>query len=101
MPGASSWQPQRDQTIHLAEFEDAVTSEARSIFLVMNYVVLTLDDEMYGTRALDNQVKTLSNRKSKAEGCIADVIADALFRIAFTVRFRRRGDKQVHSRRAT
>ena len=94
-PGASSWQPQRDQTIHLTEFEDAVTSEARSIFLIMNFLFLTLDDEMYGTRARDNQVKALSDRKSKAEGCIADVVADALFRIAFSVRFRRRGDKQV------
>ena len=45
-----------------------------------------------GTRAADNQVKTISNRKTDGEGHVADVLADALFRVVMQMRFRRRHD---------
>lgn len=54
-------------------------------------MVATLDDETYGCRAKDNQVKTLNNRKADAEGYCADVLADVCFRAPLGLRLRRRG----------
>lgn len=39
----------------------------------------TLDDDLSGTRAVDNQVKMLSSRKADREGHCSDAIADDLF----------------------
>lgn len=50
---------------------------------------------MYGTRASDNQVETLSARKEDREGHCADALADALFRITLMVIFRRRRETQA------
>lgn len=63
---------------------------------------MTLDDELFGTRTGDNQLKTLSNRKAVAdkEGHMADVVCDALFRTALGIRFRRRGISQAQNVRA-
>ena len=54
----------------------------------------TLDDDLYGARASDNQVKTLSARKADREGNTADAMADALFRVTLMIMFRRRGEGQ-------
>ena len=61
------------------------------MFVSPVYTLATLDDNVYGSRAVDNQVKTLNSRKADREGHAADAIADALFRITIMVRFRRRG----------
>ena len=58
------------------------------------YTFATLDDDLYGTRARDNHVKTLSARKADREGHTANAVADALFRVTLMVRFRRRGEWQ-------
>ena len=58
------------------------------------YTFKTLDDDLYGTRARDNQVKKLSARKADREGHTADAFADALFKVSLMVRFRRRGESQ-------
>ena len=55
---------------------------------------MTLDDDLFGTRARDNQVKKLSNRKADKEGHCADVVSDAIFRIVLGLRFSRRGESQ-------
>lgn len=64
------------------------------MFFIPNFLFSRLDDDLYGTRAKDNQVKTLSSRKADEEGHVADAIADALFRITLCLRFRRRGESQ-------
>lgn len=51
------------------------------ICFVPLYQLLTLDDDIFGTRAVDNQVKSLSSRKNEIEGHTADSILDALFRV--------------------
>jgi hypothetical protein len=56
--------------------------------------MLTLDDDLYGTRASDNQVKKLSCRKADKEGHCAIEVASALFRSTMGVRFMRRGENQ-------
>lgn len=53
-----------------------------------------LEDDLVGTLAQDNQVKTLSARKTDREGHLADVVADALFNAVMSVRFRQRAEKQ-------
>lgn len=58
---------------------------------------VTLDDDQFGARESDNQVKMLSARKADKEGHLADVIVDALFRILSAIRFRRRGESQSDS----
>ena len=42
-------------------------------------MVATLDDEMFGCHAKDNQVKMLNNQKADAEGYTADVLAEVFF----------------------
>lgn len=64
------------------------------VFIARLHQIVTLDDDLMGTRAHDNQVKTLSSRKSDKEGHLADVIADALFSAVLSVRFSRRSEGQ-------
>ena len=64
------------------------------VFFCRSFTLATLDDDLYGTRAVENQVKTLSARKVDREGHTADVIADELFKITLGIRFRRRGEGQ-------
>jgi hypothetical protein len=92
--GERTWSAQRDETQYLDSFEKAAYEMTRKVFLTPMHTFATLDDDLYGTRASDNQVKTLSMRKADREGHTADVIADALFRITLAVRFRRRGEQQ-------
>ena len=58
---------------------------------------LTLDDDLYGNRAIDNQIKTISNRNAVKEGHCADAMADPFSRLTLYVRFRRRGQLQASS----
>lgn len=88
------WASQRDSTQRLEGFERAGYDMSRNVCLSSNFTTVTVDDDLYGTRARDNQVKTLSNRKADKEGHSADVICEALFRITLGVRFRRRGESQ-------
>ena len=60
-----------------------------------SYTFATLDDDLYGIRASDNQVKTTSSRKAGKEGHCVDALADALFCVTLMVRFRRRGESQA------
>ncbi|CDF37457.1 unnamed protein product [Chondrus crispus] len=92
--GESAWSAQRDETQYLDAFEKAAYEMTRKIFLSPVHTFATLDDDLYGTRARDNQVKTLSMRKADREGHAADAIADALFCVTIAVRFRRRGEPQ-------
>jgi len=95
--GAMQWFAQRDRTRHLSEFETLAFRETKKVFFSPLQLLATLDDELHGTRAVDNQVKTLSDRKADREGHSADLVADALFRIVFAQRYRRRGEPQVDS----
>jgi hypothetical protein len=95
--GQNTWNCSRDQTALLSEFEKASFGTSCKIFLTPNHTFATLDDDLYGTRAADNQVKTLSARKDDREGYCADALADALFRITLFVRFRRRGKAQAEN----
>lgn len=89
------WAAQRDATQRLDNFERTAYEMSRNVCLSPNNTTVTLDDDLYGTRARDNQVKTLSARKADKEGHSADVICDAIFRITLGVRFRRRGETQA------
>lgn len=92
------WESQRDATHKLDGFDEREAYEmSRNISLSPNHTTVNLDDELYGTRARDNQVKKLSNRKEDKEGHSADVICDAFFRITLGVRFRRRGENQARN----
>jgi hypothetical protein len=57
-------------------------------------MAITLDDESFGCRAKDNQVKKLNPRKADKEGYACDVIADCYFRMPLGIRFSRRGESQ-------
>lgn len=92
--GQSKWVSQRDLTTLLTDFEKVAFELSIKIFFQLNFLMATLDDDLYGTRAQDNQVKTLSARKADREGHQADVLADALFHMTLALRFRRRGEKQ-------
>jgi hypothetical protein len=92
--GERNWNSQRDQTAQLEPFEHAAFHSSCKIFLQPSHSILTLDDDLYGTRASDNQVKHLSSRKADKEGHCADALAEPFTRVTVYVRFRRRGQRQ-------
>lgn len=79
---------QRDQTTQLTEFERILFTPPARIFFITLYQIVTLDDDLVGTRAADFQVKKLSPRK-----LMADVFEESLLNCVFSVRFRRRGGR--------
>ena len=78
----------------MKRFDNTAFRQTCKIFVSPTYGLSTLDDYLYHTRALENQVKTLSSRNADREGHAADAIADALFSNTLMVRFRRRGISQ-------
>lgn len=89
------WELQRDAMQTLDAFERATYKITRSIYLIRNNNMVTLDDDVYGTWAKDNQVKPMSSRKIDKEGCKADIICNALFRFTRGILFKRRIDSQT------
>lgn len=62
----------------------------RNVFYGRTQLFDTLNDNIFGTRAVDNQFKTLSNKKADRGAETSDVIADGLFRIVHGIHLRRR-----------
>lgn len=91
------WSAQRDQTRQLTEFDSIALRETRKIFFVPLHMMATLDDDLFGTRAADNQVKMLRSRKADNDRHSADAVADVLFRVILALRFRRKGEVQLVS----
>lgn len=87
--GGMTWDSERDQTQLIGEFKKLAFQATRRIFFNPNHLLATLDDELYVTRARDNQLKTLSARKDDKEGHPADVLVDAFFCRTIAIRFRR------------
>lgn len=56
--------------------------------------MLKIDDDLYGTRALENKEKSFSNIKADKQGHSAETICDALIHITLGIRFCFRGDSQ-------
>lgn len=58
---------------------------SRNVAHSTKHTTVTLEDDLYGTRTTDNQVKTLSARNVDKEGHSAYKIFDGLFRITLEV----------------
>jgi hypothetical protein len=99
--GAHSWRSLRDRTQHLDEFENLLFNTVRKCFVHPDHMAITLDDESFGCRAKDNQVKKLNHRKSDKEGYACDALADCYFRVPLGLRFNRRGESQEKKCRDT
>lgn len=56
-------------------------------FLRVLLLSLTLDGGLFGSRAEDNQVKSLIFREADKDGHTADSVACALYRVVFGLRF--------------
>lgn len=89
-----SWALARDEKQRNGAFEKAAYEMSRTICLSPTQSLLTLDDDLYGMRSRDNQMKMLSARKADKEGYITETVCDALFPLKLRVRFRRRGESQ-------
>lgn len=50
-----------------------------------------IDDDLMGTRSVENQIKIISDRNADSESHSTDIVADELFRFTLDSRFRRRG----------
>lgn len=81
-----------DNTRILDEFEMFTMQLVSRMFFVALHQVITLDDDLVGTRSRDNQVKSLSSCKANKEVHLADVVVDAIFNVVISLRFRRRGE---------
>lgn len=64
-------------------------------FLSPKHALLTLNDDLYGTRSRKKQVTMLSARKGDKEGHFKDTVCDEMFKITLGVWFRRRSDSQT------
>eukprot|EP00474_Spongospora_subterranea_P005920 CRZ06378.1 hypothetical protein [Spongospora subterranea] len=53
---AEAWLSQRDRTVYLEDFEQFVKIRKMQLFVVLNHPAVAIDDQLYGTRAKDNQV---------------------------------------------
>ena len=93
--GNSGWDAQRDSTVHMDLFETTVFRMSLSVFLHAQSSTITLDDDLFGSRARDNQVKNISTRKADKEGHCANALCDALFLVCLALRFRSRGETNV------
>lgn len=93
--GQISWNVQRDQTRYLTEFEMIGFRDTWKIFFTPLDLMETFDDDLFGSKASENQIKMSSARKADKEGHSAHAIADALFRLILVTRFRRRGEAQT------
>lgn len=58
------------------------------------FLDVTLEDDLFGTSAADNQVQTPRKLKTDKEGHAADEIADCYLQLVLDGRFRRRGEKK-------
>lgn len=94
-PTSSSWAAQNEKTQLLTPFETVSFEVSLRLFFIPQYEIISLDDDLFGTRAYYIQLKTLSARKSYEAGHTADVVSDAMFRIVFATRSRRRGESRV------
>jgi hypothetical protein len=92
--GQPCWNSQRDQTPMIGEFESTAFITSLKVLFTPTFTVATLDDDLYGSRAADSQVKQQSSRKADKECHCTDSLAVLIFRSTLLVRFRRRGETQ-------
>lgn len=60
---------------------------SRIICLSPNYIIVTLEDDLHGTRAKHNQVKSMSARKAEKEVHTADTILRRAILVHFSNTF--------------
>lgn len=63
------------------------------------HFLATFDDDIFGTRTADRQLKMTRSRRADCAGHSADALADALFCIVAAIQFWRSGDAQKESLR--
>lgn len=54
--------------------------DTRKAYFISLHLLATIDDDLFGIRAADNQVITLSNQNADKEWHTTYAVADALFR---------------------
>lgn len=81
--GSDRWVALRDQKNQLVEFGSLAFRDTRKVLFTPLQLLTTIDDDIFGSRAADSQVKAMSNRKADKEGHVADAVADALFPVFF------------------
>jgi hypothetical protein len=57
--GDINWNAQRDQSVQLESFDNAAFALSCKIALQPSHSIRTLDDDLYGTRAIENQVNLI------------------------------------------
>lgn len=76
--------------------EHVAFKATRRIYIYVLYLLLTLDEDIFDTRAVDDQVKIISSRDADKEVHSADVVIETLSRFIFDLQFSRgwgiRGD---------
>lgn len=88
--GLEAWISPRDETQQRSDFERIAFVVLRKVFFETAHIFANLDEDLFGTRVKNNQVKSLSNSQADRKGHTADVIADVLFRVVIGLRCRRR-----------
>ena len=69
-----TWSSSRDKTHELGSYEEIAFKASKDIFFVPNHIVVTLDDDLIGSRSKDVQNKLLSQIKAAKEGHDEDVL---------------------------
>lgn len=74
----------------LKDFEIQAWSFSKPLLYVPLVQYITLDDDLMGTRSVDNPVRMLSDHKADIEGHCTDIVADVLFPFTLDSRLWRR-----------
>ena len=69
-----NWCSSCDKTHELGSYEEIAFKASKDVFFVPNHIVVTLDDDLIGSRSKDVQNKLLSQRKAAKEGHATDVL---------------------------
>lgn len=92
--GAGTLNSKRYYSKWVIEFKRMAWSSLKCLFVPLVQLI-TIDDDLMGTRSADNQLEMLSDRKGDREVQSGDVIANELLRFTLDTRMRRRGEPQL------
>lgn len=84
-----------DPTRQLGHLESMALLKSTLVVIRPNQLIACYDDVLFMTRAVENAVKSLADKRAAHEDDTAGVLAESLLRVAIHVRFRRR--KYPHS----
>ncbi len=91
---AFEWDDQRNLLHNLHPLEQKMFERAVHYFFDRDYGCYVFDDELLASKAVDVELRTLSDRKAGGEGPTIDCLCDAFLQVVLGMRLRTTADTQ-------